>query len=380
MRVFDSYYYNIIDRVKYKDTKRYIDKMLGELGLCYHNIGFGMKCGPVKKAVEKYPVLAKYRCLEDETRPAAQLYTNELLTSYSRNWSKGEIYGDAGDYEVIEELFTKIPRTFNFGFSNMILSGIDWYGGCDLTPAIEYNEFKGEHPLESPIYISCNEIMLRREFDYGNKRNRVIVTVEATKLPVPKDTSDIVKRLKPYLGTPEYVSRTCRLPEDELKRCKELETEYKEKLQRLFESAAGSGRPSSDMLLSPAIPKLVEKKKIVKAFGGTGFEMGNRHGLLPGMNRVICTDSHNYKYEITIDRGSAITNCIHFNFMVMGCDFTITPSIPAFYVKSEEEAEQIIAELVKLCVRARDEIGEEMAAQFLDTPDWYWEKRSWPDW
>lgn len=381
MRVFDSYSYNIIEKVIYKDTKKYIDRMLEELGLCYQNIGFSVEYGPVEKVVEKYPVLAKYRCLKDETRPAARQDVDELLTSYSRNWSKGEIYADAKDHEVIAELFTKIPRPFRFGFSNMTLSGIDWYGGCDLTPAVEYDEFKGKRPLTWPHQsISCNEIMLERESHYGNKMNRIIVTVEATALPVPKDTSDIVHRLSPYLGEPERVSRTCRLPEDELKRSKELTTKYREKMQTLFQPVEESGRPSSDMLLDPLIPKIAEKKKIAKAFQNTGFEMGSRNGLLPGMNRVICTDSHNYKYEIVIYRGSTYANCFNFDFRVMGCDFIIAPFVSTFHVKSEKEAEQIIAKLAKLCVRARDEIGEEMAAEFLDTPDWYWEKRSEPDW
>lgn len=383
MRVFDSYTYNIIEKVKYKDTKKYMDQMLEELGLCYQSIGFGVSHGPVEKAVKKYPALAKYRCLEDETRPESQLYSNEMLTSYSKNWSKGKIYAEAEDYEAIGELFTKIPRPLNFGFSNMILSGIDWYGGCDLTPAIEYNEFKGERPLDplaSFRHISSNEIMLERGFDYGNKLNRVIVTVEATELPVPKDTSDVVRRLVPYLGEPERVSRTCRLSEDALKRSNELITKYREKMQTLFQPMREWGRPSPDISLTPIIPKIAEKKKIMKAFQGTGFEMGSRKGLGPGMNRVVCTDSHNYKYEINIYRGSTYSNLFNFNLRVMGCDFIIVPSMHSFYVKSEEEAEQIITKLAELCVRARDEIGEEMAAEFLDTPDWYWENRSEPDW
>lgn len=382
MRVFDSYTYNIIEKVKYKDTKKYIDRMLEELGLCYQNIGFGMVCGPVGKAVEKYPALAKYRCLEDEERPSAQLYTNELLTSYSKNWAKGEIYADSEDFEVISELFTKIPRTFNFGFSNMILGGIDWYGGCDLTPAIEYNEFCGERPLSRPYYFTGNEIMLNREYDYGNKLNKVIVSVEATASLAPKDTGDVVDRLRPYLGEPEVVSRTCRLSEEELKRSRELQSKYKERMEALFQAVAENRKSddSSNISLGIVIPKIAEKKKIKKAFQNTGFEMGNRKGLLPGMNRVVGTDSHNYKYEIIFDRGTVFGNHFSFNFMVMGCHFTISLSQIDFYVKSEEEAEQIIGKLAELCVQARDKLEDEMAAEFLDTPDWYWENRSYPDW
>lgn len=92
--------------------------------------------------------------------------------------------------------------------------------------------------------------------------------------------------------------------------------------------------------LTPIIPKIVEKKKIMKAFQGTGFEMGSRKGLLPGMNRVICTDSHNYKYEIIIYRGRTRSNSFNCDFRVMGCDFIIVPSMHSFYVKSEKKWRQ----------------------------------------
>lgn len=382
MRVFDSYYYNIIDRVKYKDTKAYIDKMLGELGFSYQNIGFSMYCGPVEKAVEKYPVLEKYHCLEDETLPKEHRYVNELLTSYSRNWEEGEIFADPLDTDAIAELFTKIPRTYNFGFSHMILSGIDWYGGCDLAPAIERNECCSGRPLKNTYYFSWNGIMIDREFDYGNKLNRVIVSVEATAALQPKDTSDIAKRLLPYLGEPEYVSRVCRFSGKELMRNEELKKKYEQSLETLFGSALkhkGSGNPRSSFEDS-SIPRIAGKKKIAKAFKGTGFEMGNRKGLLPGMNRVVCTDAHHFKYELLFDRGQVFGNSFSFNLMIMGYNFVISLSQKDFYVESEEEAEEIINELAKYCVLVRDRIGEEMAADFSDTPDWYWEKKNYPDW
>lgn len=379
MRVFDYYFYNIIEKVKFKDTKKYIEQMLEELGLCYQNISFNMKYGPVEKVVEKYPALAKYRCLEDETRPAAQSSVNEMLTSYSPNWEKGEIYADAKDHEVLAELFTKIPRPFNIS-SNIVLSGIDWYGGDNLTPAIEYHEICGKRLPGGPQYISCNEIMLERGLDYGNRLNRVIVSVEATTTSVPRGTLDIAHRLEPYLGEFERVSRVCRLSKEELKRNKELEGKYRKKMEPLFQSVAESRCPSPDTSPSLLIPKIAEKKRIMRAFRDTGFEMGSRKELAPGMNRMVCTDSHNYKYEIVVYRGSNYSNSFNFTFRVMGCDFIIAPFIPSLYVESEEEAEQIITKLAKLCVWARDAIGEEMAAEFLDTPEWYWENRSQPDW
>jgi hypothetical protein len=38
MRVFDIYTYNIASKAKIKDTKKFIDKMLADLGLQYEEI------------------------------------------------------------------------------------------------------------------------------------------------------------------------------------------------------------------------------------------------------------------------------------------------------------------------------------------------------
>ena len=63
MRVFDTFIYNIVDKVKFKDTKPYIDKMLSELKLKYDSVIFTINeyMTDYDTILAKYPELEKYR-------------------------------------------------------------------------------------------------------------------------------------------------------------------------------------------------------------------------------------------------------------------------------------------------------------------------------
>ena len=372
MRVFDSYTYNVIDKVKFNKTKAYIDNMLAELGLSYQNIGFKLQCGPMSQAIEKYPALSKYYHLEDENASEGQLYTNQLLTSFSKNWHKGELYVEEEDQEVIGELFSKIPRPYRFAFCKLLLDGIDWYGEGDLAPAIQtYDSYQVKYPTGSYQPFDCNGISLSREYDDGNKVNTVCVVVEATAETVPKDTTDILKKLEPYLGTPIRTGRRCMFSKEEYERFDELEKKYNKRLIELFEEMVGECQYTyKDIPNEPIILELCSKKTINKAFKGSGFEMGNRKGMLPGMNAVVCKDLHNYNYYVLFDR-SPSGNWFSFNLGISGYNFKVALSQKNFGAKSKEEAEQKIEEIAKYIISVRNVIGEEMAADFGDTPDWY---------
>ena len=125
MRVFDCCFFNITDKVKFKNTAAYIENMLAELSMNYTDIAFRLNCGPVSKAVEKYPELKKYYCIDPENNSS---YLNENLTSFSENWKDGEIFIDRKDSRTVLEIFSKIPRPFNFSFATLIFSGINRYG------------------------------------------------------------------------------------------------------------------------------------------------------------------------------------------------------------------------------------------------------------
>lgn len=107
MRVFDTYRFNIADKVKFKDTQPYLKKMLEELGFSWSDLAFSVKTvssDPViAKTLEKLPKLKKY-CHSTKDGPT--------VCSYTENWFNGELFADKSDYDDIFTLFSKIPRPF----------------------------------------------------------------------------------------------------------------------------------------------------------------------------------------------------------------------------------------------------------------------------
>ncbi|MBR1771228.1 MAG: hypothetical protein IJ747_04285, partial [Lachnospiraceae bacterium] len=82
MRVFDTYTFNIADKVKFKDTKNYLDQMLAELELHFKEVSFTFQSfmASIDQLVAKYPNLEKYRY------PYFQFNGQEILTRLTPKW------------------------------------------------------------------------------------------------------------------------------------------------------------------------------------------------------------------------------------------------------------------------------------------------------
>lgn len=370
MRIFDCYDFNIIDKVKFKDTAAYIENMLSELSVNYTDIGFRLYCGPVKKALTKYPEVKKYFCLENKDAPLAQAYSNENLTSFSENWKNGELFIDSSDRAVVKEIFSKIPRPFNFSFSTLIFSGINWYENSDTSVSFQYSS---DVRFPSETWILGNTIIMKRDFDDGNKYNNVYLTIESTAKDTPKDTSDIIKKLEPYFGKPEFFQRKCFFSPEEDKRHKELTAKHNNRLEDIFNEMIEYKNEFSYSPDEPLIKNIADRRTLKKAFKNFDFEFEPSKGMLPGSNILKFTDSHNYKYSILFDR-PLHGNRFGFDINIRGYNFSVYLSQKSFLVKEEGESAGIIAKLAEYCAKVRDTVAEEIYNDFGDTPNWYWQQ------
>ena len=378
MRVFDTYTFNIADKVKFKDTKKYLDRMLAELGLNFKEVAFTFKrfMTSIDQLVEKYPNLEKYRY------PYFQFNGEEILTSLTPEWLDGELYAGKEDWDAIFEIASKVPRGYNVQ-PTIKMDQIDWYGEGAKEPAITPQQFYvGNALLCSHSPVDNSGIEMIREYDHGNKYNMVRVTVEATKgdgsaAEQPRDTADILAKLTPYLGMPTYTVRVCRFKPEEHRLYETYQAECGrlliDRLQQAYqkEKDAYRGEDWRDVLNKPFVPNLADKKKLKAAFKGTDFVMGDRKGLLPGMNRVVCIDQHNFRFEVMTDRTQSSPDYFYFYFEISGYNFHIRSMQNTVYASSEEEAVEKLSELAAFCVRLKDEFGELLAEKFGDTPGWY---------
>lgn len=376
VRIFDTYGYNLIDKVRFGQTKPYLEQMLFELGLTYSQLGFELHTPEgfplCDNALQKFPTLKKY--YYTDTSHYADDYQGPgtpYISSFSENWRDGEIHADREDWEDISTLFSKIPRPFNFPFGKLILDGINWYEDSDSTVAIDFKRCSSKYPtLNSPPFKS-NRIMHVRNYDDGRKYNIVWVCIEATANPEPRNTGEIIEKLKPYLGEPAGFSRSCIFSEEEYARLEALEEHHRNVLKTY----------STDMLPNPRqrtygepytpIPHVADKYTTEKAFANTGFLWTT--GQPSWLKLYCCTDTHGYHYEANVQK---LTSCNEFRIWleISGYNFQISSAMTDYPVIQEGESLEILKTFATFCSKMRDEYSAELSKDFGDTPSWYWEK------
>ena len=366
MRVFDIYSYNLIDIVKFKDTKPYIDNMLSELGLNYNNVFFEIrefltKTGDVLK---KYPKLEKYKQID----PLYTYEENFFLTSLTTEWTKGKLYADKEDWDDVFAILSKVPRGMNV-LPVLILDGIDWYGEGAKEATYDVHESQEQKVFTHAARVFENSsITMVREYDHGNKMNYLSVSIESTTDGIPKDTTDIINKLEPYLGKPIRKSQKCMYNNEESKNF------YKSAIEcsKMVEESMDEFYPKRfESPYAEFIPKLADLSKIKKAFKDTDFRIGDRKGLLPGMNQVICIDEHNFYYEVLIDRTQNMPNCFCLYITVEGCNFRVRNNQKVVYANTEEESLQILYKFAEFCMKFKEEFGKVLEERFGNTPKWY---------
>lgn len=94
MRVFDTYYFNIIDKVRFKDTKPYVDKMLKDLGLSYTDVDFMLYevvQDKIPEICKKMPNLKKYYFYNKTDNDYG-------ISSVTKDWQAGNVHADKEDW------------------------------------------------------------------------------------------------------------------------------------------------------------------------------------------------------------------------------------------------------------------------------------------
>ena len=366
MRVFDTYRFNIADKVKFKDTQPYLKNMLEELGFSWSNLAFSadsVSSDPViAKTLEKFPKLKKY-FHSTENGP--------MICSYTENRFSGELFADKSDYDDIFMLFSKIPRPFNIPFGHILLNGVNWFGENTAAPAPDWAWEKSDLSRFSNVHFFSDYIAQHRSFDDGLKYNNISVCIETTADPEPRDSYAVIEKLIPYLGKPVSSSTDCVFSKEDFRRYRELSRKHSEYLRNLITSTLPNPKdypyPSEHI---PPIPHLADLPTMKKAFAGTGFT--HKKGNPGWLGEYDCRDSHGHLYRAYIQKLSdGYTFRVWLD--IRGHNFETWRLAELDYrMKEEGESLPILREFALLCAKIRDEYGDKLAEDFGDTPEWYY--------
>lgn len=371
MRVFDTYYFNIIEKADFKSTKPYLEQMLDEQGFSYNNISFmlyNINKETVKKVLDKLPALEKYEFMEDGSG-----IPDYGVTSIGENWMSGKVHADKEDWEDISVLFSKIPRPYNFSFGKLILDGINWFENSDESIAImDWDYERDKYPtVHMPPFIS-NRIMQLRYFDDGKKFNHIFVTIEVTGEDGILNSTPVIQQLEQYLGKADKLDRKCTFCKEEYLKYKDLEKFHCDRLKNLGDSFLPESKEREYtpgvVNIEAAIPYVADKATLNKVFKGTRFE--RIKGQPNWLHLYSYTDGNGFKYDAYIQKIS-FGNEFRCWIEISGYNFHVTYRHRDYLVDEEGESSEILKVFVGLCDKLVDEYSEELKIDFGMTPEWY---------
>ena len=368
MRVFDFYQFNIAKRVKKKQTIPYLSKMLSDLGLSYGNLSFSL-CTLISKTIsditDDYPSLFKYKYYYDQTR-------RPILTSMTPRWNSGEIYVEQEDRETVLEFFSKIPRVYDLN-GKLVFQQINWYGESnEQTAVLDRYADVGKAVACGDKGIVSNSIIIERNIDDGYRLNTIWACIESTTDGTPKDTSDIVSKLKPYLGEPNTYRREWYFSSEQSCQYKAYEKQVLDILNKEIAKYAQLHRSlNRNQNMERSISALVEKKLISEVFDRTDFHFVSKEkGDLPGSYRLSCFDKHNYKFTVLIERSPENPTCIPFSYIISGCNFRIRSNSEFIYAATKTQAKEQLEDLAEFACYLQEKYNDYIAERFGDTPIW----------
>ena len=370
MRVFDTYNYNLADRVTFAKAAVYLNDMLAETGFAAPKTAFSVYAAGEsvpQKAAAQYPFLCKY------------VQDGEFMHGFTSAdpdpaaYNAGKIFAEESDRAEISALFAKIPHTLNFPFCTLVLGGIRWFPDSrdDAVP-----EFRSERRFRNPFLIPecmyCNSVRLSRRYGDGRKQVSVSLCIEVTGGDAPRDTSEILAKLAPYLGEPELKNRVCIIDDAaEWERLHTLEETHRTALSAQIRAAMPAPiNPTAGMRDAEQHAKTALLDRL---FRGTGFVKVKGY---PGwLSCYDCTDAHGFCYEAHVQRVSSFGE-FRVWLEVTGCNFALRelpfPSLD-YAGTDPETAKDILTRFAACCVSARDTYAATLAEDFGNTPDWFWE-------
>ena len=366
MRVFDTYYFNIIDKVRFKDTKPYVDKMLKDLGLSYTDVDFMLYevvQDKIPEICKKMPNLKKYY-FYDKTD------NNYGISSVTKDWQAGNVHANKEDWGDVETVFSKIPRPYNLPFGYYSLSGINWFQDSDPSPAvIQWDMWKNEIPNTHFAPFISNRILQLRCYDDGIKHNNVAVSIEITDGDAIRDSKPVIEKLKPYFGEPQNMVRSCTFSKEESERNRKQEKEACKALAQKALSYLPQPGNMGAIQFDKDLGRVADKKETDAAFKGTGFE---RVKGQPNWLHLYCAmdQTRGYKYEAFVQKIS-IGNIFRCWIDITGSNFRIKFEQPDYAVDQEGKSQEILNQFAKFCVYAKEEFGAEIEKSFGKTPEWF---------
>ena len=352
MKIIEQIWFNL-KQIRFKETKAYLDSLTDKYGWSYKNMAFSFCTGSTEKAFKMFPMLKKY----DRSLPY-----RSVISSMGDN----TLFVDKNDENELCRIITKVPNPINFGFINVYLDNIDWYG--------ESKESVPAHFFEGiPYELYGNNIRMRKEFDYGNKFNPVCITIDRTSeagelREYPIGFAEFINEL----GKPYNKELSCIFPPED----HTLFSERKELIKKHFNGkycidSTGLVAASDNEYMKSRVEPIsgFSPKTIISKEAQKHKYVATKHRQVLRYTKI---NEHNHAFYIDIVR-PPLTSVTFAEITFKGYNFEITISIcdTDIYLSSEEKAEIFAKRVFNMADNVISLAKPMLYEAFGDTPKWY---------
>ena len=396
MRVFQNYYFDLKERVLFKDTLPFVEAWLAGQGIAYGGMMFEQNFYNwgedriTPRLFAMFPGLKKYHSEKVSVHELSPQTITSNFTSVPKNWPEDmNIHVQKEDEDVVRQIAAKIPRPFNPSATCIALDNVQWFPVIDTSPA--YLPGKGAPCGYSLFPHLSNSIALGKSSGSGKKHNIIAVTIERTHtLEQLLDDTAILEKLTDAFGTPpHYQAVRIVFSEDERRQTQAAAEALAPILQALWaelkpEEAVPRDVPPEfqcirhpnegevvvmEMIYTPGEP-VSPKKAILKAIKGMGFQYKYEPGTY---YECWKTNQHNHKFKVWFAIKTS-TRQLNFGASISGYNFHV--SIPMgnnIDVMKQPVADETAQAVVTAAIQAEARLSETLLQFYGKTPDWYTE-------
>jgi len=395
MRVFQHYYFDLKDRVLFRDTLPFVEAWLAGQGIAYDGMMFEMNFlnygedRDTPRVLARFPGLKKYHSEKVTVHnPSSQTIYSDF-TSVPKNWPEDmNIHVLKEDEDAVRQIAAKIPRPFNPSAICIALDNVRWFPEIDTCPA--YILGRGAPCGYSLFPHLSNSIALSKSHSSGKKHNVIAVSIERTHtLKQLLDNTAILERMTAAFETaPHYQALRIVFSEDERRQTQAADEELKPILKALWaelkpEEAVprdvppeyqcirrqNEGEPDLTLIYMQGEP-VSPKKAILKAVKGMGFQYRYEPGAY---YECWKTNPYNHKLKVWFAIKTS-TRQLNFGAGISGYNFHV--SIPlgnSIDVMKQSVADETAQAVVTAALQAEARLSETLLQFYGKTPDWYTE-------
>ncbi|MCL2810541.1 MAG: hypothetical protein FWD25_01445 [Clostridia bacterium] len=186
MRVFTIVYFDLKQRIPFKETLAYVQERMQSVPFPYGGISIDFRDFSIEKnrgeaLLKRFPQMERYLA-------GCDFIANAVASE---------------DEEIIRDIVTMVPRPFFFEMMKIALENVNWFVGAPHPPIQLFPQCDVSDQAFASVSPLSNRVIISKEYGFGTKYNPVKVEIEITKsMQESMDVAPVLQKLTEWFGKP----------------------------------------------------------------------------------------------------------------------------------------------------------------------------------